>query len=110
VRKHLKGKYRDKGKFKANMYSVALYYLLRDVMEDIDEIVMEVEYEGWMDDIINTTCNWIRDVYGGEAYADQFTIQPRQPHFKPDILANKVRKEEVEADRQLNFSDFDERL
>lgn len=110
LNKHRKPRYRDKGKFLSKLYAACLYYLLHDVTEDIDEIVMEEEYTGKMDQIVNTTCNWIRDISGNKADTDQFTIQERQPHFKPDVLANKVREGEVNADRELKYGDFTERL
>lgn len=68
---------------------------------------MEEEYDGKMDHIINITCCWIRDIYGGEARTSQFTIQPRQPDFKPDTLAKKVLRKEVNPYEKLSFNDFD---
>lgn len=107
VRERIKPNYEDKGRFITKLYAACLYYLLRDVTTDINEIVMEEEYTGKMDHIINTTCNWIRDRDGREASVDQFTIQPRQPNFAPDTLAKKVLRNEVNPDEELSFRDFD---
>jgi len=92
VRKRIKPGYGDKGKFISKFYAAGLYYLLRGATDDIGEIVMEKEYEGKMNHIINITCCWIRDIYDGEASTSQFTIQDRQPDFPPDTLAKKIEK------------------
>lgn len=106
INDHIKGKCRSKSHFVTKSYATTLYYLLKDASTDIGEIVMEEEYSGKMDDIINCTCNWLRDINGQDIKTEKFTIQPRQPHFKADTLANKVRKGEVNADQQLDLDDF----
>ncbi|MFB6209874.1 MAG: hypothetical protein ABEJ56_07120 [Candidatus Nanohaloarchaea archaeon] len=110
VRRRIKPFYDDKGKFISKFYAAALFYLLRDSIEEVYEVVMEEEYEGKMAHIVNITCCWIRDIHGSEADTAKFTIQPRQPDFHPDILAKKVLRKEVEPDWKLDFSDFSDLL
>ncbi|MFB6209190.1 MAG: hypothetical protein ABEJ56_03555 [Candidatus Nanohaloarchaea archaeon] len=95
--------------FGPKMFSIGLYFLLRDVIEDINQIHMEDEYPGNMDAILDTLSNWFRDDRI-EFDRDMITCPPAQNNFRAHELANEIRKNPDKSGIQLDYYHFKRKL
>lgn len=110
VHQHLKPKFRSDSDLRLNsfnpkMFSVTLYYLLRDKINQIDHIVIEDEYPGNMPEVINNTCNWFR-AEGKDVSNDIFKVQSTNTGFNAHKIANLVLDEPSKAKLDLDYWDF----
>ncbi len=110
VHQYLKSNFRSDpdlrlNSFNPKMFSVTLYYLLRDNINRVDHIVIEDEYPGNMPQVINDTCNWFR-AEGKDVSNDLFEVQNTDRKFNAHRIANLVREQPSKAKLELDYWDF----
>ena len=114
VRRRIRPKFKSyhdlrKKWFGPKMYAVTLYYLLKGSIVDIENIHIEKEYEGHQNAILDTIGNWFRD--DGQSFnRSKFQCPPGRSDFKAHELSNKIRKRERQANRILEFEDFEKKM
>jgi len=112
VKRDIGRQYKQNGKtwqFNPRLFSIGVFYALRDHVDSVDQVFLEREFTGNMDFVINTVRNWLRDETPGTAYPldqDQFSIHSRRHNERANKIARMVRERTLEPDMKLKEYHF----